>query len=138
MYAASGVLLPFVSGFALVPAAVMSIGAANTFTRNIWKPFIHPAMTPREESVLAKLASLVVKVGALVNSAGLAASRVARAIEGSGAVPETLYAKGNYFALYGRAPFRRLVYPAPQTHGLGVHLTFDLGGLVIYSCMTCE
>ena len=27
---------------ALVPAAVMSIGAANTFTRNIWKPFIHP------------------------------------------------------------------------------------------------
>ena len=43
----------------------MSIGAANTFTRNIWKPFIHPAMTPREESVLAKLVSLVVKVGAL-------------------------------------------------------------------------
>ena len=51
---------------ALVPAAVMSIGAANTFTRNIWKPFIHPPMTPREESVLAKLVSLIVKVGALV------------------------------------------------------------------------
>ena len=51
---------------ALVPAAVMSIGAANTFTRNIWKPFIHPAMTPAEESVVAKLVSLVVKVGALL------------------------------------------------------------------------
>ena len=51
---------------ALVPAAVMSIGAANTFTRNIWKPFIHPQMTPREESVLAKLVSLVVKLGALM------------------------------------------------------------------------
>jgi SSS family solute:Na+ symporter len=50
---------------ALVPAAVMSIGAANTFTRNIWKPFVHPEMTPQEESVLAKLASLVVKIGAL-------------------------------------------------------------------------
>ncbi len=50
---------------ALVPAAVMSIGAANTFTRNIWKPFIHPEMSPREESLLAKLASLVVKIGAL-------------------------------------------------------------------------
>ena len=50
---------------ALVPAAVMSIGAANTFTRNIWKPFINPEMTPHEESVLAKLASLVVKIGAL-------------------------------------------------------------------------
>ena len=48
-----------------MPAAVMSIGAANTFTRNIWKPFIHPEMSPREESLLAKLASLVVKVGAL-------------------------------------------------------------------------
>ena len=51
---------------ALVPAAVMSIGAANTFTRNIWKPFIHPEMSPQEESFLAKLASLVVKVGALL------------------------------------------------------------------------
>ena len=43
----------------------MSIGAANTFTRNIWKPFIHPRMSPQEESVLAKLASLAVKIGAL-------------------------------------------------------------------------
>ncbi len=51
---------------ALVPAAVMSIGAANTFTRNIWKPFIHPAMTPREELVIAKLVSLIVKIGALL------------------------------------------------------------------------
>ena len=70
------------------------------------------------------------EVGALVNSAGLAASRVARAIEGlaTAAIPETRYAKGNYFALTGRSPFSRLIYPAPQTHGLGVHLTFDLGG----------
>ena len=50
---------------ALVPAAVMSIGAANTFTRNIWKPFIHPKMDGREESVVAKFVSLVVKIGAL-------------------------------------------------------------------------
>ena len=51
---------------ALVPAAVMSIGAANTFTRNVWKPFVNPQMTPHEESVLAKLVSLLVKVGALL------------------------------------------------------------------------
>jgi SSS family solute:Na+ symporter len=50
---------------ALVPAAVMSIGAANTFTRNIWKPFIHPGMSPQQEAVLAKVVSLVVKLGAL-------------------------------------------------------------------------
>ena len=69
-------------------------------------------------------------VGALVNAAGLAASQVARAVEGlaPGFVPETRYAKGNYFALSRRAPFRRLIYPAPQAHGLGVHLTFDLAG----------
>ena len=51
---------------ALVPAAVMSIGAANTFTRNVWKPFIHPRMDAREEAVVAKLVSLIVKVGALL------------------------------------------------------------------------
>jgi solute:Na+ symporter, SSS family len=51
---------------ALVPAAVMSIGAANTFTRNVWKPFIHPGMTDAEESFVAKLMSLAVKVGALL------------------------------------------------------------------------
>jgi len=50
---------------ALVPAAVMSIGAANTFTRNVWKPFVNPEITPRQEAALAKLMSLVVKVGAL-------------------------------------------------------------------------
>ena len=51
---------------ALVPAAVMSIGAANTFTRNVWKPFVRPQMSGAEEAVVAKLASLLVKVGALV------------------------------------------------------------------------
>jgi SSS family solute:Na+ symporter len=51
---------------ALVPAAVMSIGAANTFTRNIWKPFVRPGMTSEEESTLAKLVSLIVKIGALL------------------------------------------------------------------------
>ncbi len=67
---------------------------------------------------------------ALVNCAGLFASRVAGAIAGldPAHAPATLYAKGNYFALQGRAPFRKLIYPAPHAHGLGVHLTFDLGG----------
>ncbi len=50
---------------ALVPAAMMSIGAANTFTRNVWRPFINPNMTDKEETTLAKLMSLIVKVGAL-------------------------------------------------------------------------
>lgn len=50
---------------ALVPAAVMSIGAANTFTRNVWRPFVQPDISPAREASLAKLMSLIVKVGAL-------------------------------------------------------------------------
>src|SRR5262249_62142058 len=49
-----------------VPAAVISLGAATPFTLNIWKPFIHPAMTAGEEAFLAKLMSLIVKLGALL------------------------------------------------------------------------
>jgi SSS family solute:Na+ symporter len=51
---------------ALVPAAVMSIGAANLFTRNFWKAYVRPDVTPAGEAKVAKIVSLVVKVGALV------------------------------------------------------------------------
>jgi SSS family solute:Na+ symporter len=50
---------------ALVPAAVMSIGAANLFTRNIWKAYVNPAVSHAGEASVAKITSLVVKVGAL-------------------------------------------------------------------------
>jgi solute:Na+ symporter, SSS family len=49
---------------ALVPAAMMSIGAANLFTRTIYRE-IRPTCTEQEEANAAKLASLFVKVGAL-------------------------------------------------------------------------
>jgi solute:Na+ symporter, SSS family len=62
----AGFCLAAIALGALVPAAVMSIGAANTFTRNVWKPFIHPQMSSQEESFLAKLVSLIVKIGALL------------------------------------------------------------------------
>ncbi|MFN2581582.1 MAG: sodium:solute symporter, partial [Candidatus Dormibacteria bacterium] len=51
---------------ALVPAAVMSIAAANLFTRNIWRQYVHPRTSDKEEATVAKITSLVVKVGALV------------------------------------------------------------------------
>ena len=51
---------------ALVPAAVMSIGAANLFTRNFWKAYVNPAVTPAGEATVAKLVSLAVKFGALL------------------------------------------------------------------------
>jgi SSS family solute:Na+ symporter len=51
---------------ALVPAAIMSIAAANLFTRNIYKAYFRPDATPREEAQVSKIVSLVVKLGALV------------------------------------------------------------------------
>ncbi|MGO4725518.1 MULTISPECIES: monocarboxylate uptake permease MctP [unclassified Inquilinus] len=51
---------------ALVPAAVMSIGAANLFTRNFWKAYVDPGVSHAGEAQVAKVTSLVVKVGALL------------------------------------------------------------------------
>ena len=51
---------------ALVPAAIMSIAAANLFTRNIYREFVHAGASDRQEARMAKWVSLVVKFGALV------------------------------------------------------------------------
>jgi SSS family solute:Na+ symporter len=56
---------------ALVPAAIMSIAAANLYTRNIHKEFVNRDMQPHEETRVAKNVSLVVKFGALVFILGL-------------------------------------------------------------------
>ena len=51
---------------ALVPAAIMSIAAANLYTRNIHREFINKNPTDRQESQMAKWVSLLVKLGALI------------------------------------------------------------------------
>ncbi|MFC0401255.1 monocarboxylate uptake permease MctP [Paraburkholderia rhizosphaerae] len=51
---------------ALVPAAIMSIGAANLFTRNLWRPLVSPNMSGPQEASTAKFVSLAVKFGALL------------------------------------------------------------------------
>lgn len=51
---------------ALVPAAIMSIAAANLFTRNIYREYIRPDCTEKQESNMAKLVSLLVKFVALI------------------------------------------------------------------------
>ena len=62
----SGVAFAAIGIGALVPAAIMSIAAANLWTRNIYKEYINKDATPAQEAKSSKLASLVVKVGALV------------------------------------------------------------------------
>ncbi|MFT0532096.1 NAD(P)/FAD-dependent oxidoreductase [Castellaniella hirudinis] len=66
----------------------------------------------------------------VINCAGLQAQAVAASIQGMppDRIPAGRYAKGNYYALSGQAPFSHLIYPVPQPGGLGVHLTLDLAG----------
>ena len=66
----------------------------------------------------------------LINCAGLAAPDVARTIDPllRQDLPQARYAKGHYYSLSGRSPFRRLVYPIAEAAGLGIHVTLDLGG----------
>lgn len=68
----------------------------------------------------------------LINSAGLDASAVAARIGGLDArrIPTARYARGHYYALAGAPPFRQLVYPIPESAGLGIHATPDLSGRV--------
>src|SRR5215208_4269578 len=62
----AGVAFAAIGIGALVPAAIMSIAAANLCTRNIYKEYLHKDATPAQEARSSKLASLVVKAGAVI------------------------------------------------------------------------
>src|SRR6185369_11177578 len=62
----AGIAFAAVAIGALVPAAIMAIAAANLFTRNIYKEYFKRDATPANEAAVAKIASLVVKIGAVL------------------------------------------------------------------------
>jgi len=62
----AGVAYAAIAIGALVPAAIMSIAAANLFTRNIYREFLHRTADPAREATVSKVVSLVVKLGALL------------------------------------------------------------------------
>ena len=62
----AGVAFAAIAIGALVPAAIMSIAAANLFTRNVFKEYIRKDASPALEAKVSKIASLVVKFGALL------------------------------------------------------------------------
>jgi L-2-hydroxyglutarate oxidase LhgO len=66
----------------------------------------------------------------LVLSAGLHVSQLAGTLQYAGSYrpPATYYAKGQYYALSGRSPFKRHIYPMPEGAWLGLHATVDIGG----------
>jgi L-2-hydroxyglutarate oxidase LhgO len=68
----------------------------------------------------------------LINSAALGAQRLAEGCDflDPALIPKLWPAKGCYFTLLGKPPFERLIYPAPHSTHLGVHVTLDMGGQV--------
>jgi SSS family solute:Na+ symporter len=66
-----GVAFAAIAIGALVPAAIMSIACANLYTRNLYKEFVKPHCSEREEARMAKIVSLVVKIGAVAFILGI-------------------------------------------------------------------
>ena len=62
----AGIAFAAIGVGALVPAAIMSIAAANMFTRSIYREFLRPDARPAEETFVSKMASLLVKIGAVL------------------------------------------------------------------------
>jgi L-2-hydroxyglutarate oxidase LhgO len=75
-------------------------------------------------------ARMTLRARVVVNSAGLDAQAVSSKLRGLPAdrVPPRYLAKGHYFSMVGRPPFRHLVYPVANSAGLGTHVTLDLSG----------
>ena len=76
------------------------------------------------------LTSIVSKF--LINSSGLYASKVASNIEelDKKFIPQTYFAKGNYFSLNRDLGIRHLIYPIPEGFGLGIHLTLEMDNTI--------
>lgn len=79
---------------------------------------------------MVQVTHMALAANIVINAASLHACALARRMQGLDAkhIPREYFAKGSYCSLAGKAPFSRLVYPAPQDAWLGVHLTLDLGG----------
>ena len=67
----------------------------------------------------------------VINCGGLYAHEIATKIhkpDDEWQPPKQYFAKGNYFRLDGKSPFRHLIYPVPEPGGLGIHATIDWSG----------
>lgn len=69
--AVAGLVFGAITVGALVPAAVMSIAAATAFARNVYVEYIHPTATPKRQMRVARVVSLIAKVGAIAFVFGL-------------------------------------------------------------------
>ncbi len=74
----------------------------------------------------------VISCNEIINSSGIYSSDVAHKIEGlkKNYIPETFFAKGNYFSSNKNYGIKHLIYPIPEGFGLGIHLTLELDGSI--------
>lgn len=61
-----GIAFAAIAMSALVPAAIMAIAAGNLVSRNIYRQFARGPVTTKSETLVSKIVSVLVKVGALV------------------------------------------------------------------------
>ena len=93
-------------------------------------PVIGGSLHPREiELEVGGAMPTTVRAASVINCAGLNAQVVSACLLGvpASAIAPRFLAKGYYFSLSGRSPFRHLVYPVANAAGLGTHVTLDLG-----------
>jgi SSS family solute:Na+ symporter len=104
---------------ALVPAAVMSIGAANLFTRNVWKSYVDPGISHAGEAAVAKITSLVVKVGAGLHAV-LAGAICARSTTARRLVDIADVSRAGIRPVHALVPGRRPPARLGRGHSLGI------------------
>jgi L-2-hydroxyglutarate oxidase LhgO len=66
----------------------------------------------------------------LINSGGLHSIKLATSIESllPEFIPQLHWCRGHYFSYSGKSPFQKLIYPIPDSTGLGIHASIDVGG----------
>ena len=86
----------------------------------------------QSDGIVLRTREADLKANLVVNACGLHSPALAQSIDGlpKHLIPKASFAKGNYFALKGRSPFKHLVYPMPEAAGMGIHATLDLSGAV--------
>ena len=77
------------------------------------------------DEFLVRSSDITLKPHVLINAAGLQATSLSRNL---GFECPTYFAKGHYYTLSGKSPFKHLIYPVADEGGLGVHVTLDLSG----------
>ena len=129
-----GALLSPSTGIVDVPALLLALlGEAQAAGAMLALDTELVSIEPAGDALLLGFADVqapALRARHVINAAGLDAPAIARSgwTGKGGAPPTALFAKGSYFALTGRSPFSRLIYPVPVSGGLGIHLTLDLAG----------